>query len=64
MAIDLHRSISVVLDRLDLDLPSPHPSGCGTQYQQTVAGYGGSYGGVDSRMTVADGSIVSYRVRG
>ena len=32
-AIDLHRSISVILNGLDLNLPSPHLRECGILYQ-------------------------------
>lgn len=36
---ECNRSVSVVLDRLDLDFPSPH-DGCVNLYQQTVVDSG------------------------
>ena len=52
-AIDLHRSISVILNRLDLNFSSPHPGDCGNVYRLSTknSGVRRRLWGVDSRMS-------------
>ena len=55
-AIDLHGSISIILDRLDLDLPSPHPDSRGDLYHEAIVGQeGGRLWGMESRVSQVGG---------